>query len=109
MCTLHGAERVMDKLMSDAARSPSVNTDARRRIYWINMREEPVVFIRGRPFVLRDERHIFSNLELTGINARRVEEMEEKLVQDVIAEAARYNGRIVLAKELDRPLAKNFF
>ena len=101
MCTLHGAERVMDKLMSDAARSPSVNTDARRRIYWINMREEPVVFIRGRPFVLRDERHIFTNLELTGINARRVEEMEEKLVQDVIAEAARYNGRIVLAKELD--------
>ncbi|GAA0176431.1 protein phosphatase [Lithospermum erythrorhizon] len=35
------------------------------RILWINLREEPVVYINGRPFVLRDVEKPFSNVEYT--------------------------------------------
>lgn len=35
-------------------------------VLWISLREEPVVYINGRPFVLRDVERPFSNLEYTG-------------------------------------------
>lgn len=38
----------------------------RTHVLWINLREEPVVYINGRPFVLRDVERPFSNLEYTG-------------------------------------------
>lgn len=35
--------------------STSPNASKRVHALWINMREEPVVYIKGRPFVLREE------------------------------------------------------
>lgn len=35
------------------------------RVLWINLREEPVIYINSRPFVLRDVEQPFSNLEYT--------------------------------------------
>ncbi|KDO86716.1 hypothetical protein CISIN_1g0008352mg, partial [Citrus sinensis] len=37
----------------------------RVQVLWISLREEPVVYINGRPFVLRDVGRPFSNLEYT--------------------------------------------
>ncbi|KAL5792093.1 hypothetical protein ACOSP7_000687 [Xanthoceras sorbifolium] len=70
------------------------------RVLWINLREEPVVYINGRPFVLRDAERPFSNLEYTGINRDRVEQMEDRLKEDILMEAARYGNKILVTDEL---------
>jgi hypothetical protein len=46
---------------------------------WISLREEPVIYINSRPFVLRSLREPFANLEYPGIEANRIEEMEGRL------------------------------
>ncbi|PIA40733.1 hypothetical protein AQUCO_02400064v1 [Aquilegia coerulea] len=69
-------------------------------ILWHNLREEPVVYINGRPFVLRDVERPFSNLEYTGINRERVEQMESRLKEDILQEAARYGNKILVTDEL---------
>ncbi|KAL5138557.1 Paladin [Glycine soja] len=70
------------------------------QVLWINLREEPVVYINGRPFVLRDVERPFSNLEYTGINRERVEQMEARLKEDILMEAARYENKILVTDEL---------
>ncbi|KAM6541335.1 hypothetical protein CsatB_005782 [Cannabis sativa] len=70
------------------------------QVLWINLREEPVVYINGRPFVLRDVERPFSNLEYTGINRERVEQMEARLKEDILMEAARYGNKILVTDEL---------
>ncbi|KAJ0985221.1 hypothetical protein J5N97_003577 [Dioscorea zingiberensis] len=71
-----------------------------KRVLWHNLREEPVVYINGRPFVLRDVERPFSNLEYTGINRARVELMESRLKDDILTEAARYGNKILVTDEL---------
>ncbi|XP_034904213.1 uncharacterized protein [Populus alba] len=70
------------------------------QVLWFNLREEPLVYINGRPFVLRDVERPFSNLEYTGINRSRVEEMEARLKEDILMEAARYGNKILVTDEL---------
>ncbi|WCJ22568.1 Paladin [Euphorbia peplus] len=70
------------------------------QVLWFNLREEPVVYINGRPFVLRDVERPFSNLEYTGINRSRVEQMESRLKEDILMEAARYGNKILVTDEL---------
>ncbi|KAL9435401.1 hypothetical protein AB3S75_021637 [Citrus x aurantiifolia] len=72
----------------------------RVQVLWISLREEPVVYINGRPFVLRDVGRPFSNLEYTGINRARVEQMEARLKEDIIMEAARFGNKILVTDEL---------
>ncbi|XP_044494094.1 paladin-like isoform X3 [Mangifera indica] len=69
-------------------------------VLWISLREEPVVYINGRPFVLREAERPFSNLEYTGINRARVEQMEARLKEDILMEAARYGNKILVTDEL---------
>ncbi|XP_044502953.1 paladin-like isoform X2 [Mangifera indica] len=69
-------------------------------VLWISLREEPVVYINGRPFVLREAERPFSNLEYTGINRARVEQMEARLKEDILIEAARYGNKILVTDEL---------
>lgn len=38
----------------------------KRKVFWQNLREEPLVFINGQPFVVRESDQPFSNLEYTG-------------------------------------------
>lgn len=39
-----------------------------RKVLWHNMREEPVIYINGRPYVVREADQPFCNLEYTGID-----------------------------------------
>ncbi len=66
---------------------------------WINLRGEPIIYIHGRPFVLRDHDNPYLNLEHTGITKRRVEAQEKQLKKDVIAETKLYNGQLFLHDE----------
>ncbi|CAN1855732.1 PALD1 [Linum perenne] len=72
----------------------------RAQVLWFNLREEPLMYINGRPFVLRDVERPFSNLEYTGINRFRVEQMEARLKEDILMEAARYGNKILVTDEL---------
>lgn len=42
------------------------------RVHWNNMREEPLIYINGKPFVVREQDNPFANLEYTGTLATRV-------------------------------------
>ncbi|CAM8986438.1 unnamed protein product [Rhodiola kirilowii] len=70
------------------------------QVLWISLREEPLVYINGRPFVLRDVGRPFTNLEYTGINRERVEQMEARLKEDILLEAASYGDKILVTDEL---------
>ena len=93
------------------------------------MREEPVLYINGNPYVVREANKPFANLEytglktsfwaappiaesslhtfmthifvLTGINKGHVEAMESRLKQDVLREASSYGNQILVAHEDD--------
>ena len=72
----------------DGAESPSI-------VHWHNMREEPVLYINGTPYVLREVQRPFANVEYTGIDSRRVEAMERRLKEDVLREVAQFGGVLV--------------
>ncbi|XP_061354057.1 uncharacterized protein LOC133298743 isoform X3 [Gastrolobium bilobum] len=73
-----------------------------RPILWHNMREEPVIYINGKPFVLREVERPYKNmLEYTGIDRERVEKMEARLKEDILREAEQYGSAIMVIHETD--------
>ena len=67
---------------------------------WISTREEPLIYINGIPFVLRDENLPFTNIaSYCGISSDRLEQMEERLRDDILREAAANDGLIVIHDE----------
>lgn len=70
-------------------------------VVWTSLREEPVVYVRGRPHVLRLADQPLTNLEATGITTETVERQEIALKNDVIEEASRRDGRILLHDEVE--------
>ena len=64
---------------------------------WHNMREEPVIYINGRPFVLREDERPFKNMqEYTGIDVQRLEQMELRLKNDILQVACSIQARWAL-------------
>ena len=43
-----------------------VRSAGKRKVLWHNMREEPVLYINGKPYVVRESNKPFANLEYTG-------------------------------------------
>lgn len=70
-----------------------------RSLLWCCLREEPVIYINGRPFVLRIVKDPVVNLEMTGIVTERVESMEGRLKSDLLRELRKFDGRILLHEE----------
>ncbi|KAJ8573646.1 hypothetical protein K7X08_010157 [Anisodus acutangulus] len=109
--TVEGIQNVLDHIGAQLS-------GKKTHILWVNLREEPisipenfimivsfliiehVIYINGRPFVLREVERPFSNLEYTGINRKRAEEMEDRLKEGVLLEAARYGNKILVTDEL---------
>jgi len=91
--TVAGLIQVLEYVASDNADTST------SPIVWINLREEPILYINGRPLVLRKLEHPFENLEHTGISKDRVEDMEERLKVDVINEIMENNGKFLLHEE----------
>jgi len=70
-------------------------------LLWINLREEPVVFVNGRPFVLRDASQPLTNIcSHRGMHWKRVLKLERRLKQDILAEALANNGNILVHTEV---------
>jgi len=66
-------------------------------VRWICLREEPLIYINNRPFVLRDQQHPFRNLrDFQGIDYKRLEMVEKRLKKDILREAELNNGNILV-------------
>ncbi|KIJ13397.1 hypothetical protein PAXINDRAFT_170473 [Paxillus involutus ATCC 200175] len=73
-------------------------------VFWTSLREEPVIYVAGRPHVLRLVDKPLENVEATGVTTSMVETMEERFKKDVLRELRQGNGRILLHDEVeDRP------
>jgi protein-tyrosine phosphatase len=68
-------------------------------VYWTSLREEPVIYIKGRPYVLRLFIEPIKNLVTTGIARKRVEDMEVQMKKDIINEIKLYKSRLLLHEE----------
>ncbi|KAH9622269.1 hypothetical protein KSS87_001369 [Heliosperma pusillum] len=91
--TIDGIRSVIQRVGSSRAGRP---------VFWHNMREEPVIYINGKPFVLREVERPYKNmLEYTGIDCERVERMEARLKQDILCESERFGGAIMVIHETD--------
>ncbi|CAO3609264.1 unnamed protein product [Cunninghamella echinulata] len=71
----------------------------KRKVLWTCLREEPVLYINKRPYVLRLQNNPLRNLETTGIAKERVEHMERIMLKDTLEELKMYNGRLLLHDE----------
>ncbi|KDN52550.1 hypothetical protein K437DRAFT_272412 [Tilletiaria anomala UBC 951] len=75
--------------------------DGPSRVVWTSLREEPVLYVKGRPHVLRLADQPLTNVEATGITTEVVEQMERALKADVINEARARENRVLLHDEID--------
>ncbi|ESL11393.1 hypothetical protein TRSC58_00858 [Trypanosoma rangeli SC58] len=71
----------------------------RGSVVWVNLREEPILYVGDRPFVLRNIDAPYVNVELTGIAAHKVEEVEIQLMKDVLKEASQQGGMFLVSDE----------
>ena len=70
------------------------------KILWINLREEPLIYINGTPYVLRDNYLTLRNLNsYSGITSQRLEMIESRLKEDVLAELAIHENKIMIHAE----------
>jgi protein-tyrosine phosphatase len=70
-------------------------------LLWLNLREEPLLYVNNRPFVLRDSDTPYVNIENTGITARRIEAQEKTLQRDALVELRRSGGDRILLHDED--------
>jgi len=104
--TIAGIRGVLNLL--GASRNTSLGAEEnpanmRRSVLWINLREEPTLYINGRSTVLRERHEPFQNIDqLQGIDPTRIHDLEKRLKEEVVEEAARYNGNLVLHEEFRR-------
>ncbi|KAG1804399.1 inositol hexakisphosphate-domain-containing protein [Suillus subaureus] len=94
-----------EKMLCGSLRRALARVDAdpqgHSMVYWTSLREEPVLYIAGRPHVLRIVDKPLENVEATGVTTAMVEAMEERLKKDVIREVRMGNGRILLHDEVE--------
>ncbi|KAG5718118.1 hypothetical protein E4T56_gene7385, partial [Termitomyces sp. T112] len=92
MPTVKGYKRALERV--------DAGPGGKNMVFWTSLREEPVVYVTGRPHVLRLVDRPLENLEATGVKTYVVERMEENFKKDVLREL-RSHGRILLHDELE--------
>ncbi|KLO17434.1 hypothetical protein SCHPADRAFT_900700 [Schizopora paradoxa] len=93
MPTVEGLRRALIRVNADPKGSNTV--------YWTSLREEPVLYVAGRPHVLRLVDRPLENVEATGVTTQTVEDMEIKLKRDVLRELRKNEGRLLLHDEVE--------
>ncbi|WWC93062.1 uncharacterized protein L201_008027 [Kwoniella dendrophila CBS 6074] len=87
--------------LRNALEKMEAGPNGNREVTWTSLREEPVLYIKSRPHVLRLIDKPVSNIETTGVTAAVVERMEVALKRDVIRELRQGNGRLLLHDEVE--------
>lgn len=69
-----------------------------RRCVWACTRNEPVIYVGGRPFVLRDADVPLENFQLSE-RASNLESIEQRLKADILKESQRYGNLLLVHEE----------
>lgn len=92
----HSEEIQINGFASDDNDEPA----KRKRAVWFSTREEPIIYVNDTPFVLRDLASPFVNIKsYTGISSARLESVENRLKADILAEAKRNHGLLLVHDE----------
>jgi protein-tyrosine phosphatase len=92
--TVFGIRAVMNVIQVDHGKD--------RPILWINLREEPVIYINKRPYVLRESDFPLRNMAIySGVASSSLESMESRIKEDILHEASKYGGNILIHEEED--------
>lgn len=97
--SIYGMAMPMALAIREVLARMKATAEGPRRLLWISLREEPVIFVTGRPFVLRVVKDPVTNIEMTGIVSERVESMEDRLKGDVLAELQQFDQKVLLHEE----------
>jgi protein-tyrosine phosphatase len=62
------------------------------RAIWINLREEAVIYVSGRPFVMRHREKLLDNVEYPGIEVDEITAIESQVKQEIQTEVRKANG-----------------
>ncbi|KAH7106320.1 inositol hexakisphosphate-domain-containing protein [Auriculariales sp. MPI-PUGE-AT-0066] len=95
MPTVDGLRRALKRVNADP--------DGSNTVYWTSLREEPVLYVSGRPHVLRLVDKPLVNVEQKGVTTAVVERMEKSLKYDLIRELTAANGRVLVHDEIEDP------
>ncbi|KAH7913592.1 inositol hexakisphosphate-domain-containing protein [Hygrophoropsis aurantiaca] len=93
MPTLQGLRRALDRV--------DAGPQGHNMVFWTSLREEPVIYVAGRPHVLRLVDKPLENVEATGVTTSMVEGMEKSFKKDVVRELRLGGGRILLHDEVE--------
>ncbi|KAJ3797672.1 inositol hexakisphosphate-domain-containing protein [Lentinula aff. detonsa] len=88
--------------IDEVVRRVKVDNPTARRIVWITLREEPIVYVNGAPYCLRREGFSLRNMkDYGGISASRLEILEERLRDDIISELNTFGRKLLLHSETE--------
>ncbi|GAA5826021.1 hypothetical protein JCM11251_000094 [Rhodosporidiobolus azoricus] len=90
MPTLEGYRRLFERIGAKET-----------RVIWSSLREEPVLYVAGRPHVLRLFNQPLENVITTGVKTATVEAQEEELKRDLLRERKRTGGQVLLHDEIE--------
>lgn len=62
------------------------------RAIWINLREEAVIYVSGRPFVVRHPENLMENIEYPGIEVDEITAIESQVKEEIRTEVRKANG-----------------
>ncbi|KAG8349170.1 putative Inositol hexakisphosphate [Trypanosoma vivax] len=88
------------RLFDPRFQTEALSKPMRGYVVWVNLREEPILYVGDKPFVFRYLETPYVNVELTGISAQEVERVERKLREDVLREAEENNGMFLVHDEV---------
>jgi len=70
-----------------------------KKTRWVNLREEPVIYIDGKPHSLRLKNSPIKNLVNDKTNAKDIEAQERELKKEILEEAKRNGGKLLIHDE----------
>lgn len=73
---------------------------------WISTNDEVIVYIGGRSYILRDSERPKDGITFTD-SADNLEQMESRLKEDILKEAKRYGGVVLIHEEQPIPDSKD--
>lgn len=65
------------------------------RAIWINLREEAVIYVSGKPFVMRHPGNIMENVEYPGIEADEINAIEIQVKEEIKTDVRKANGLLM--------------
>jgi hypothetical protein len=99
--TEYGIRAIIQLMVSRKSEVKSNLENYPRKVVWCNLREEPVIHINGRSFVLRSVDKPFEDIsKYAGIDAERIQAMEFNLKKEILEKSSNYKGLLLIHDEV---------